>query len=158
MEGTAPRSPLPNLRQPDPPRPYAHPQRQELRHTLGGRDSFDPLVPPPLGRELRQPLHVCLRGLERARVDPELEPRAEAQRPQDPQVVLLKPPVGVPHRANQLVLEVLGAVERIAPLVPDRMVRSEEHTSELQSLAYLVCRLLLEKKKKKLSNSTTVAE
>src|SRR2546425_8509952 len=31
--------------------------------------------------------------------------------------------------------------------------RSEEHTSELQSLAYLVCRLLLEKKKKKLSGS-----
>src|SRR2546425_12301695 len=28
--------------------------------------------------------------------------------------------------------------------------RSEEHTSELQSLAYLVCRLLLEKKKKQL--------
>src|SRR2546425_5235444 len=27
-------------------------------------------------------------------------------------------------------------------------LRSEEHTSELQSLAYLVCRLLLEKKKK----------
>src|SRR2546425_1313277 len=31
----------------------------------------------------------------------------------------------------------------------ERLVRSEEHTSELQSLAYLVCRLLLEKKKKK---------
>src|SRR3989441_1831948 len=30
------------------------------------------------------------------------------------------------------------------------VVRSEEHTSELQSLAYLVCRLLLEKKKKKI--------
>src|SRR2546425_9100257 len=30
--------------------------------------------------------------------------------------------------------------------------RSEEHTSELQSLAYLVCRLLLEKKK---NNQTT---
>src|SRR2546425_9603111 len=29
-----------------------------------------------------------------------------------------------------------------------KRVRSEEHTSELQSLAYLVCRLLLEKKKK----------
>src|SRR3989441_4407081 len=29
--------------------------------------------------------------------------------------------------------------------------RSEEHTSELQSLAYLVCRLLLEKKKKTLT-------
>src|SRR2546425_2560724 len=31
----------------------------------------------------------------------------------------------------------------------DHETRSEEHTSELQSLAYLVCRLLLEKKKKK---------
>src|SRR2546425_6105260 len=30
--------------------------------------------------------------------------------------------------------------------------RSEEHTSELQSLAYLVCRLLLEKKKRRPSN------
>src|SRR2546425_1414506 len=30
-----------------------------------------------------------------------------------------------------------------------RQRRSEEHTSELQSLAYLVCRLLLEKKKPK---------
>src|SRR2546425_7607866 len=30
----------------------------------------------------------------------------------------------------------------------DPRERSEEHTSELQSLAYLVCRLLLEKKKK----------
>src|SRR2546425_5079900 len=33
-----------------------------------------------------------------------------------------------------------------APLA--RRQRSEEHTSELQSLAYLVCRLLLEKKKR----------
>src|SRR2546425_3994210 len=32
--------------------------------------------------------------------------------------------------------------------------RSEEHTSELQSLAYLVCRLLLEKKKKQQSSKT----
>src|SRR5687767_15710798 len=31
--------------------------------------------------------------------------------------------------------------------VPAPTRRSEEHTSELQSLAYLVCRLLLEKKK-----------
>src|SRR5205823_13677753 len=34
--------------------------------------------------------------------------------------------------------------------------RSEEHTSELQSLAYLVCRLLLEKKKKQKSTSTNI--
>src|SRR2546425_3520538 len=32
----------------------------------------------------------------------------------------------------------------------ERARRSEEHTSELQSLAYLVCRLLLEKKKKQI--------
>src|SRR2546425_4031686 len=36
-----------------------------------------------------------------------------------------------------------------------RELRSEEHTSELQSLAYLVCRLLLEKKKKRSSRSIT---
>src|SRR3989441_3484190 len=33
--------------------------------------------------------------------------------------------------------------------IPASTLRSEEHTSELQSLAYLVCRLLLEKKKPK---------
>src|SRR2546425_9314587 len=42
--------------------------------------------------------------------------------------------------------------------VPDRQIgvqkmRSEEHTSELQSLAYLVCRLLLEKKKQQTTSS-----
>src|SRR2546425_6679481 len=36
-----------------------------------------------------------------------------------------------------------------------RSSRSEEHTSELQSLAYLVCRLLLEKKKKKTKTRLT---
>src|SRR2546423_6198143 len=35
---------------------------------------------------------------------------------------------------------------------PPGTLRSEEHTSELQSLAYLVCRLLLEKKKKNTPN------
>src|SRR3712207_7738658 len=34
-----------------------------------------------------------------------------------------------------------------------RALRSEEHTSELQSRQYLVCRLLLEKKKKKTSRN-----
>src|SRR5437016_10108525 len=36
----------------------------------------------------------------------------------------------------------------------DGRLRSEEHTSELQSLTNLVCRLLLEKKKKKNSRKT----
>src|SRR5258708_23791396 len=35
---------------------------------------------------------------------------------------------------------------------PDRGTRSEEHTSELQSPDHLVCRLLLEKKKKHMNN------
>src|SRR3712207_8729794 len=35
---------------------------------------------------------------------------------------------------------------------PQNIVRSEEHTSELQSRQYLVCRLLLEKKKKNYKN------
>src|SRR6266478_10070170 len=36
-----------------------------------------------------------------------------------------------------------------AERTPDRAHRSEEHTSELQSQFHLVCRLLLEKKKKR---------
>src|SRR2546422_7168693 len=46
----------------------------------------------------------------------------------------------------------LEAIDRVAsaltdPAMVQRMVRSEEHTSELQSRLHLVCRLLLEKKK-----------
>src|SRR5687767_15528728 len=45
-----------------------------------------------------------------------------------------------------------GTVNSVAAAVVESgkvlgVLRSEEHTSELQSLAYLVCRLLLEKKK-----------
>src|SRR5947209_14440531 len=43
---------------------------------------------------------------------------------------------------------------RLTPTNPTRS-RSEEHTSELQSRQYLVCRLLLEKKKKKIYNTQT---
>src|SRR5687767_15574471 len=41
----------------------------------------------------------------------------------------------------------VGGTPRKVPVCVARN-RSEEHTSELQSLAYLVCRLLLEKKKR----------
>src|SRR5205814_7427746 len=44
-------------------------------------------------------------------------------------------------------------VESLCKAAPDpTWNRSEEHTSELQSLRHLVCRLLLEKKKKKKNN------
>src|SRR5436189_3062443 len=44
-------------------------------------------------------------------------------------------------------------VRRVWPVpgLPARWPRSEEHTSELQSPMYLVCRLLLEKKKQTLN-------
>src|SRR3712207_7474106 len=49
----------------------------------------------------------------------------------------------------------LGALHAVAPghgktVIAAYLVRSEEHTSELQSRQYLVCRLLLEKKKNKI--------
>src|SRR2546425_7850004 len=56
------------------------------------------------------------------------------------------PAPAVPERAPSV-----GEPARRPPAAAParRRRRSEEHTSELQSLAYLVCRLLLEKKKKK---------
>src|SRR2546428_4474638 len=48
---------------------------------------------------------------------------------------------------------VIGSVAPATPPAPP--IRSEEHTSELQSRSDLVCRLLLEKKKKKTGNHIT---
>src|SRR3712207_7087331 len=42
----------------------------------------------------------------------------------------------------------LGRGDEAAAAYAEALARSEEHTSELQSRQYLVCRLLLEKKKK----------
>src|SRR3712207_9113553 len=47
--------------------------------------------------------------------------------------------------ANTVIVGVVIAL--LAGLIPLGELRSEEHTSELQSRQYLVCRLLLEKKK-----------
>src|SRR3712207_8269168 len=49
------------------------------------------------------------------------------------------PPVSLPRAAR---------TSPTSPATPPPASRSEEHTSELQSCQYLVCRLLLEKKKK----------
>src|SRR5436853_2351942 len=56
-----------------------------------------------------------------------------------------------PHRRGPHVLVALLAPRGGAapPRPPRRGARSEEHTSELQSLRHLVCRLLLEKKNKR---------
>src|SRR5687767_15580696 len=80
-----------------------------------------------------------------------------------PAIVLATMFVTVPFVARELIpaLEARGPEQELAALtlgatgwqafwhvtLPNlRWARSEEHTSELQSLAYLVCRLLLEKK------------
>src|SRR3989441_6852751 len=54
---------------------------------------------------------------------------------------------GVAHLDADQVGADRGGAERQVAAVGANLIRSEEHTSELQSLAYLVCRLLLEKKK-----------
>src|SRR3989454_6740631 len=50
------------------------------------------------------------------------------------------------HREHPVPHQALGRSRELA--LPERASRSEEHTSELQSPCNLVCRLLLEKKKK----------
>src|SRR5262245_65105334 len=53
--------------------------------------------------------------------------------------------VGPEHGRAAVVVGIGGRAPGLDPLAPE--ARSEEHTSELQSLRHLVCRLLLEKKK-----------
>src|SRR3712207_7863355 len=78
-------------------------------------------------------------------------------------------------RSQELYAEGLDQVQRLADARRTRLVaaeeglptvlwvvliaagRSEEHTSELQSRQYLVCRLLLEKKKKTKHNSNNTS-
>src|SRR3712207_8900381 len=63
--------------------------------------------------------------------------------------------LGEPLAGEERGRQPVGALlARVADLVR-RHVRSEEHTSELQSRQYLVCRLLLEKKKHNIIQSLT---
>src|SRR2546422_5962980 len=64
------------------------------------------------------------------------------------------------HEVEALLAEgsvcVLVRRDAYARLAPSVRERSEEHTSELQSRLHLVCRLLLEKKKKNNRNKNNV--
>src|SRR2546422_8466569 len=65
------------------------------------------------------------------------------------------PPAGRPRsRRKGPALDSAGKVEAASQFSRDQGVRSEEHTSELQSRLHLVCRLLLEKKKKQYMKKT----
>src|SRR2546425_5383623 len=80
--------------------------------------------------------------------DVEREPQLARERGDDRVAALIDA-----HRQD---LEVLPSAEPLMQALHGGHLdaRSEEHTSELQSLAYLVCRLLLEKKKKKTRTTT----
>src|SRR3712207_7945759 len=65
------------------------------------------------------------------------------------------------HRVvlDHLALKTREQREAHIPLLSPRLVRrSEEHTSELQSRQYLVCRLLLEKKKMRIGGLETLID
>src|SRR5207244_9818976 len=55
--------------------------------------------------------------------------------------------------SQPIVLWIHGFRNALVPVVTVIGVRSEEHTSELQSPDHLVCRLLLEKKNKRINNT-----
>src|SRR3989442_6282965 len=68
----------------------------------------------------------------------------------------LWPPPGAPGSSARLLVRLEDLPSRhgrlpVEPVVEQR-IRSEEHTSELQSRPHLVCRLLLEKKKNTLQH------
>src|SRR5438045_8042835 len=78
--------------------------------------------------------------------------------PSTPEIYTLSLHDALPISRN---LRRASSANRKTPPRPSRSIRfalrrrSEEHTSELQSLRHLVCRLLLEKKKKKISDKTS---
>src|SRR3712207_7469628 len=59
------------------------------------------------------------------------------------------------HKSH-MIPDFLACVTKRVELLIVEMRRSEEHTSELQSRQYLVCRLLLEKKKKIYNNINSI--
>src|SRR2546425_8740681 len=80
---------------------------------------------------------------------PSLDPNGQFE------VVGVEVESGVGHTPTTRAELMAGARGRAEAL--SHMARSEEHTSELQSLAYLVCRLLLEKKKKHTTMTSTLS-
>src|SRR3712207_8664396 len=79
--------------------------------------------------------------------------RVGLDRARDRELPVERPDVAV-HGRHDADRQRLALAERRADRRHGR--RSEEHTSELQSRQYLVCRLLLEKKKKKIKQIITV--
>src|SRR3712207_6294591 len=101
---------------------------------------IEPLFPPPLRERLvtlRRELHA----------NPELSSQEEETARRLTVALSELAPNRLDRVAGTGVVARIRGRERGAPVVAVRGDRSEEHTSELQSRQYLVCRLLLEKKK-----------
>src|SRR2546425_7200849 len=80
-----------------------------------------------------------------------------------PYTTLFRSPHGDWNKGGRLLTAKLDSAavpldEFLVEIARTKPVRSEEHTSELQSLAYLVCRLLLEKKKDETTVGCRVAD
>src|SRR3989441_10991183 len=136
---------------PNPPR--GHPLRRASRARPRG------LQPPPRKPQRGWDRHVEMRAPGRWRSPPRSTarcglpdvPRRSARRP--PSTHLRAKPLSRKSCASlfacsSTVPVIISAWPFAAGGDSPRTPRSEEHTSELQSLAYLVCRLLLEKKKR----------
>src|SRR5205085_11050790 len=103
--------------------------------SLPRRPPPPPLFPsPPLFRSLRLPLEPARDGTQ---LLAGVAPRILA-------ACAMEPPIDERPRNRRRPLHVQEIMDD-----ERRVVRSEEHTSELQSQSNLVCRLLLEKKKQK---------
>src|SRR5258706_7382175 len=120
----------------------------ELLGTLSLRDETRPV---PVAAQQKRPLGLLAilglggkPGLSRDRIEAYLWPESSSARAQH---ALDQTVYAIRHALGS---DVILATGRELRLNPDLVrIRSEEHTSELQSLTNLVCRLLLEKKKKK---------
>src|SRR3712207_6972766 len=82
-------------------------------------------------------------------------PDAGTKRSQ-PLPIALRGPLGREHDSHRIPTQRLRRRWDAQRGVEDDPQRSEEHTSELQSRQYLVCRLLLEKKKKKKTHEKNI--
>src|SRR3712207_7282664 len=72
-----------------------------------------------------------------------------------PGMALAQNSAAQPADPPQQVAQLRQQFEGLTPGQIEAAGRSEEHTSELQSRQYLVCRLLLEKKKTRLTHTST---
>src|SRR3989454_9935356 len=158
---------------PHPPLPPGMPQR--LPELLAQRDSSLPLAAAALARIADHQGHTTFGDLAVAYREEFLQLRAHTRGASLPELgglsledfrTSLRTSVLPRLAVMKVVLYPVGPLfddapvaftrEAWAELQPELQMRSEEHTSELQSPCNLVCRLLLEKKKKQTLNVVTI--